>query len=397
MKIEFAHDTKDFSTNIQGKQPCLMRSAVNQGSFGWRYVNQMISHSDVTTRDFKLMDGGIVPKQEYVETYVQVGTIKQRLLKPVVYERMRNGATLVMDKITGQPKVAALERQIACYTGGHETLTSAYATFGDKVSFRAHWDTRDLFAIQLIGRKRWVIHRPSLEAPLYMQQSKDVEHDHPKPEEPFMDFVLEPGDVFYLPRGWWHDPRPLGGPSFHLTVGVYPPLVFDYLHWACQQMPAFVEARQYLSTWEQDHEMLGALGRVFADFIRDEKSHRAFIETSGGQQRVESPYAIELFGDQQSEGIGERDGIALNALRLHEFGSGGALIANGVKLNLEGTSRSLITHIAEHPGVSLFDLSQQFPSMDAEKLRRLIGDLCRQDVLAVYPTSTEAGRERTVA
>ncbi|WP_432653581.1 JmjC domain-containing protein [Pseudomonas aeruginosa] len=33
-------------------------------------------------------------------------------------------------------------------------VSSAYLAFGKKSSFRCHWDTRDVFAIQLIGGGR---------------------------------------------------------------------------------------------------------------------------------------------------------------------------------------------------------------------------------------------------
>lgn len=382
MLIKFPDELTDFRENHQDAAPLLMRKAIDPQNYNWRDINEMVSRSDFLSKDFKLMDDGTMPKHEYVENYVQVGSIKPRLLKSVIYDRMKAGATLVVNKINGDSKITALERQISHLTG-RDTLTSGYVAFGAKSSFRSHWDTRDLFAIQFIGRKRWIIHAPSLEAPLFMQQSKDVEQEHPRPADPYMDIVLEPGDVLYLPRGWWHDPLPLGEPSFHLTVGTYPPMVFEYLQWVCHKMPAFIEARQSLNTWAEDQETLASLGKILSEFVQDEMNHRAFIEDFSGQQRMDSPFAIEVFGDQSSAGIDEKDGVALNALRLCALETG-QVIANGVKLNLDAMSLPLVRHIAAHPRVSLQALRCEFSHLDGNKIKSLVETLCQQDVLALY-------------
>ncbi len=382
MPIKFPDTIVNHTNQHLDATPVLMRKAIDPNYYNWQDINEMVSRSDFLSKDFKLMDGGIVPKHEYVENYIQVGNMVPRLVKPVIYDRLRAGATLIVNKIRGDSKISDLERQIARLTG-RETLTSGYVAFGAKSSFRSHWDTRDLLAIQFIGRKRWIIHVPSMEAPLYMQQSKDVEKEYPRPAEPFMDIVLEPGDVLYLPRGWWHDPLPLGEQSFHLTVGMYPPMIFEYLQWVCQKMPAFVEARQSMGTWEQDELTLASVGKILAEFMQDETNHRAFIEEFSGRQRVDSPFAIEVFGNQNSAGIGEEDRIALNALRLHEL-EAGQVIANGVKLTLDEMSLPLVKHIAAHPKTSLHALRCEFPNLDGTKIKGLVEALCRQDVLALY-------------
>src|SRR5690606_23078204 len=130
------------------------------------------------SNDFKLSCDGIRPKHEYVESYWDIGTLRHRLGKPVVYDYLKKGATLIANKIKHEPKVEHFARQVAEFTG-RQVVSSAYAAFGEKDSFRCHWDTRDVFVIQLIGRKRWIVYEPSFEAPLYTQQSRDYEHLYP--------------------------------------------------------------------------------------------------------------------------------------------------------------------------------------------------------------------------
>ncbi|EPH1775108.1 JmjC domain-containing protein, partial [Acinetobacter baumannii] len=120
----------------------------------------------------------------------------------------------------------------------------------DDSSFRAHWDTRDVFVLQLVGRKKWILYEPNFEYPLPSQQSKDMEHVVKCPTtEPYMDVILEEGDLLYVPRGWWHDPVPCGERTVHLSVGTYAIYRNDYLHWIIQNiLPSYPEARMHLDS-----------------------------------------------------------------------------------------------------------------------------------------------------
>ncbi|MCY1268882.1 Cupin superfamily protein [compost metagenome] len=268
MNIALDISFPEFFGQYQEKKPLLVKGAVSIDHFSWHDANEIFDRADVASNDFKLSYDGIRPKHEYVESYLDIGTLRHRLIKPVVYDYLKKGATLIANKLVNEPKVDALARQIADFTG-RQTVTSAYAAFGERDSFRAHWDTRDVFVIQLIGRKRWIVYEPSFESPLYMQQSKDVEQHYPCPKEPYMDFILEAGDVFYLPRGWWHNPLPIGEETFHLAVGTFPAYATDYMEWALRQLPSFVGARKSLSTWDADKENLASVGRYIDDFIND--------------------------------------------------------------------------------------------------------------------------------
>lgn len=379
MNINLKIPPQDFFDNYQEKKPLLMKGAVNTMSFSWQDANENFERSDVASNDFKLSYDGIRPKNEYVESYMDIGTLRYRLIKPVVYDYLKQGATLIANKLASEPWVEVLARQIAEFTG-RQTVTSAYAAFGEKDSFRAHWDTRDVFAIQLIGRKRWIVYGPSLESPLYMQQSKDYEQLYPRPAEPCMDFILEAGDVFYLPRGWWHNPLPIGEGTFHLAVGTFPAYAIDYAKWAVTQLPEFVGARKSLNTWEQDLETVGALGKHLEEFLKTPEHYRQFMDDFIGATRVRSPIAIELFGNPSAGLIPDDTPIRLSANRLHSLARD-CVIANGTRLNLDDVGKRLMRCVCGSPGIRLAELLARLPDQDASKLRALIHQLCHQDIL----------------
>jgi ribosomal protein L16 Arg81 hydroxylase len=379
MIIDFRISNIEFTDLYQEKRPLLLKGAILPITFDWHDANEIFERSDVASDDFKLSYEGIVPKHEYVERYVDIGTLRHRLIKPAVYDYLRKGATLIANKIANEPMVSALARQISLFTG-RQVVSSAYAAFGTKDSFRAHWDTRDVFAIQLIGRKRWIVYEPSLDSPLYMQQSKDHEDRYPCPEEPYMDFVLEAGDVFYLPRGWWHNPLPLDEETFHLAIGTFPAYAIDYAQWALQQLPNLVEARRSLQAWEHDRETLASLGSHLDALLNDPDSYRRFMDEFVGATRVESRLAIEVFGNSNARPIPDDAGIRLSVGRAHGLLEN-YVIANGTRLHMDETGSRLIRCVAESPGIPLSRLIAGLPDIDADRIRSLVHRLCHQDVL----------------
>ena len=379
MSINFSISSNDFIKNYQEKKPLLMKRAVPLEAFSWRDVNGIFERSDVASNDFKLAYKGIRAKSEYIESYWDVGTLRHRLIKPVVYDFLRKGATLITNKIANEPSVNQFVARIADFTG-RQIVSSAYIAFGSQDSFRCHWDTRDVFAIQLIGRKRWIVHEPSFMAPLYTQQSKDYDQQYPCPDAVYMDCILEPGDLFYLPRGWWHNPLPIGEATFHLALGTFPAYTMDYLSWTMQHMPDFLEARQSLSDWKNDQETVQAVGRHLNTFINDPENYQRFMDEFIGSTRQQSPLAMELFGDPSSEGILEQSRLRLTVHRPHGL-DGGYLIVNGTRLSLDDQGARLIRSIAQRPGISLAELIGNHPDIDAVKMRKVINELCHQDVL----------------
>ncbi|QBF24910.1 cupin [Pseudomonas tructae] len=383
MSIDFKISASDFIEHYQEKKPLLLKKAVSVEYCSWRDANEIMQWSNVGSSDFKLALGGVLPKHEYVESYMDIGTLRHRLIKPAVYDYLRKGATLIANKISNHPVINRYARQISDFTG-RQVVSSAYAAFGTEDSFRCHWDTRDVFAIQLIGRKRWTVYEPSLISPLYTQQSKDYEQQHPCPVQPYMDFILEAGDVFYLPRGWWHNPLPVGEPTFHLALGTFPAFTMDYLSWMLKQLPAFVGARQSLVGWESDRNNLAAVARCISSFVAEPDNYRTFMDEFVGATRVESSLAMEMLGDPNCPVVPDDARVRLCASRPYGLADN-YVIANGTKLKLDEQGGRLINHIAHQPGISLGTLCADFPELDAVALRKLITGLCRQDVLELTP------------
>jgi hypothetical protein len=103
-----------------------------------------------------------------------------------------------------------------------------------------HCDSKDNFAFQLVGKKRWLI-APNHDVPNALANVWPWADDGPKPlrkDEHYTVVVMKPGSVLFFPRGYWHKTFVEEGPSLSLTVGVErPPFVrllavglFNLLH-----------------------------------------------------------------------------------------------------------------------------------------------------------------------
>lgn len=96
--------------------------------------------------------------------------------------------------------------------------TNVYRTPGNAQGFRTHYDSHDVFALQVHGRKLWTLYNTPVELPFRRQE---FHPDKVPVGEVSETFVLEAGDVAYVPRGVMHDARNVDGEeSVHITLGV---------------------------------------------------------------------------------------------------------------------------------------------------------------------------------
>lgn len=106
-----------------------------------------------------------------------------------------------------------------------------------------HFDTQEVFVLQVRGSKHWRLYPPCVELPV-----EELAGDLPQgyAPEPLMTVHLRAGDVLYMPRGVVHEALTGTEESLHLTVGVnvltWKTLLEDVLQLAAQNDVAFRRA-----------------------------------------------------------------------------------------------------------------------------------------------------------
>jgi hypothetical protein len=256
------------------------------GLFGWAQLNTVLAQHRLGPPRLKLEKGGEAVKGVFRERRTSRNHPIHDVDVPVLHERLRDGATLILDAVNEfggplQKLCAGLADEFAA-----SSQANLYACWGASQGFDVHWDDHDVFVIQLEGAKRWRLYGSTRAAPL----RRDLGEEHPRPAEPLEETVLRAGDMLYLPRGYWHAAVGLGEPSLHITVGLTRKTGHDLLTWLADQALAQNLTRADLPL-ERDDEALGRhvaavlaasmggadaadLGRRFRRHVEARRGHR---------------------------------------------------------------------------------------------------------------------------
>lgn len=112
----------------------------------------------------------------------------------------------------------------------------SYAEPGGGVG--AHVDQYDVFLLQGLGQRHWAI---STDPNAPKEFRSDVELKQLKYFEPTHEWLLDPGDMLYLPPGVPHDGVAFGSPCMTFSVGMRAPsqaeLVGDLADYLAEQLP----------------------------------------------------------------------------------------------------------------------------------------------------------------
>jgi bifunctional lysine-specific demethylase and histidyl-hydroxylase NO66 len=219
---------EQFATQHWGHTPRLTRAAHGRDFrdlLDERAVDELVSERGLRTPFLRMAKGGnVLPGQRFTRSGGSGATIADQVADDKVLAQLADGATLVLQALhrTWPPLIrfgSALAAEL-----GHPAQINAYITPPQNQGFAAHYDTHDVFVLQVSGRKRWRIHEPVLVDPLPEQNWEKLRDQVAAraAEEPLIDTVLEPGDALYLPRGYLHSAAALGDLTIHLTIGVHP-------------------------------------------------------------------------------------------------------------------------------------------------------------------------------
>jgi len=160
---------------------------------------------------------------------------------------MRMGASLVGDHIEdvdpGVRQVATMLSDQFAGTAG----ANVYCSFKDIRAFNSHCDLHEVFAVQLEGEKVWQIYENRADAPVEALEGDQAQAMIDRVKGRVMMTVrMQPGDLLYIPRGYFHDALAQSAASLHLTFGVKPldgRIIFRMLEDFAIQDPGF---RAYL-------------------------------------------------------------------------------------------------------------------------------------------------------
>jgi hypothetical protein len=205
------------------KQPLAVRRGepgFYRGLFSLREVDNVIAFSRpkfLEPADFKpgppaahnFVQGNLADDQPYPrEIYPGVTE---------VHQAFAGGKTVIITNLEHRVgAVAAMVRNLEAYFGCH-VHANMYLTPKGAQGFKAHYDTHDVFVLQIEGSKHWRFYAPGPDLPL-VDDPTPVARDRLGP--PTLEATVQAGDLLYMPRGHIHEAFTSEVLSMHLTVGV---------------------------------------------------------------------------------------------------------------------------------------------------------------------------------
>jgi len=148
------------------------------------------------------------------EDYVTDGLVD----RGVVARQHQGGSTIILQQMhqfdpTLSDFCRALEQVFSCHI-----QTNIYLSPPEAQGFSTHYDSHDVFVVQVEGEKHWRLYDKPVDLPYRGERFDRRQHKAGALKE---EFVLKAGDCAYVPRGMLHDASTSEGkPSLHITVGL---------------------------------------------------------------------------------------------------------------------------------------------------------------------------------
>jgi hypothetical protein len=336
--------------------------------FGWDRLNDVLAHQRLGPPRLKLEKaGGDAGKGVFRERRTSRNHLIHDIDLPLLYERVRDGATLILDAVNefGGPLQRLCDGLASEFSASSQA--NLYACWGQSQGFDVHWDDHDVFVIHLEGSKRWMLYGVTRPAPL----RRDLSDDHARPSEAVEEILLEPGDMLYLPRGYWHAAVGVGGPTLHLTIGLTRKTGHDLLTWMADQALAADLVRADLPLERDD----AALGRHIAEVLsaidttEPAELGRQFRRHAEARRHHRPEPSFPVIGEPtQVYPPGALIRLASGAIRLRPAAEPPAFVLGhrGVEYTLAGPLRGAIARMAQGEPVAYGDLLSMSPPAGGE-------------------------------
>ena len=321
--------------------------------------------------------------------YTKSARIQSRELGDVVdpgrvYDLFGDGATIVLQALHRYWTPLShfcrdLETELT-----HPVQVNVYLTPPVSQGLDIHYDTHDVFVLQVSGVKHWKVWDSAFEAPL-SHQKRTGNYEDPGPAQ--IDVELKPGDALYIPRGFLHAAQTLDRESAHMTIGILNVTLIDALARllkAAESEPSF---RRSLSPGfannpgalaeelkEVFHSLAGWIDEQDPGPIADALTSRFWGSRAPvltGQ--LEQILALDSLSDASV--VRRRRGAVCV---METSGESIDLILGDRRLSLPAVAEPALQHVLEHHTFSVGDLA---PHLDPNGRLVLVRRLIREGLL----------------
>jgi hypothetical protein len=203
--------------------PAESEAGERRALFSWPALNALLGIAGHWREEnIKLiLNGGYVPADHYLDQIATRGGMVWRADAAKIEALLAMGASLVAD---AADDASAELKQVSTMLSTQFLGTSSanvYCSFQGKQTFRTHLDLHDVFAVHCEGEKVWRIYRNRAPDPVEPHSGPDAQAEIDRAKGPvLMEVRMRPGDMLYIPRGYYHDALASSEASLHVTFSV---------------------------------------------------------------------------------------------------------------------------------------------------------------------------------
>lgn len=274
---------EEFFSEYYGKKPVHIEGTPEK--FGdvmnWETLNEMMRQSEFWTSDnFHLVkQGNHAPPHVYCRP-TPTGQMGQ-FMRPawdLVQPNLVAGATIALYFVQSMTQplrnlTSFLESQ---FQG--RLQMNIYCSWVKEQGLPPHFDTHDVLALHIEGRKQWRVYDDPIDRPVAhaMFEGEARKKLDAKKRDLLMSPTLEPGSFLYIPRGFYHEARGLTDGCFHIAAGMHYPIGLDVLTAIWNRLSADPAFRTPLARLGEDggeealRQQLADMGEAAASLFQEE-------------------------------------------------------------------------------------------------------------------------------
>jgi len=185
----------------------------------------------------------------------------------------------------------------------------------------------------------------------------------------------------YLPRGWWHHVIPLELGSFHLSVGLYPPSMFDYvIQTSAKYLEQQLGARRAFSAANY-RETVAEVMQQLPAVLLDEANATAFERDWVGRERTNAEFNLASLDSAAAPLSG--DVLLSLATSRPLLPEAGVVLINGAPLRLEQVNQKIVNTLHDVTSLRLDALCKCLEDVPVDSVHRAVLDLARHDIVTI--------------